>query len=202
MARTRSSGETGLGGVGTRCRSPIILPASSSNAALIPVPPISIASVRVWFIARLSLRTQRDHGVRRSGLSVSNCGWTCIRVKLISAVRQASVAEWDANWGDPEDDIGARRPGGAALVGGRAGGRPAGAGRSRQARPRRGNRVDRGGDDSVGRSSPRRPARLAYLPAEPRRFRLADGARLEAAPRGFGGAHPLPRARPRCAKLQ
>src|SRR5207253_8288967 len=55
MARTRSSGETGLGGVGTRCRSPIILPASSSKAALIPVPPMSIASVRGSFIARLFL---------------------------------------------------------------------------------------------------------------------------------------------------
>src|SRR5438477_11801862 len=191
MARTRSSGETGLGGVGTRCRSPIILPASSSNAALIPVPPISIASVRVWFIARLSLRTQRDHGVRRSGLSVSNCGWTCIRVKLISAVRQASVAEWDANWGDPEDDVGARRPGGAALVGERAGGRPAGAGRSGQGRPHRGNRLNRGGGDSVGRSPSRGQAGLAYLLAEPRRFRLADGDRLEAAARVFGGAHSL-----------
>src|SRR5438067_236847 len=62
MARTRSSGETGLGGVGTRCRSPIILPASSSNAALIPVPPISIASVRVWFIARLPCELSETTG--------------------------------------------------------------------------------------------------------------------------------------------
>ena len=62
MARTRSSGATGFGGVGTRCRSPTKLPASSSNAALIPVPPMSIASVRGSFITRLSLRTQRAHG--------------------------------------------------------------------------------------------------------------------------------------------
>src|SRR5215471_316681 len=56
MARTSSSGATGFGGVGTRCRSPISLPASSSSAALIPVPPISIASVRGSFMARLFLR--------------------------------------------------------------------------------------------------------------------------------------------------
>src|SRR5271163_1685517 len=54
MAWTRSSGATGFGGVGTRCRSPMILPASSSSAALIPVPPISIASVRGSFMAGLS----------------------------------------------------------------------------------------------------------------------------------------------------
>ena len=81
----------------------------------------------------------------------------------------------------------------------RAGG-PSGAGRSGQGRPRRGNRLDRGGDDSMGRSPPRGQAGLACLLAEPRRFRLADDDRLEAAARVFGGAHPLAGARAFCAK--
>src|SRR6516165_12678485 len=55
IARTRSTGARGFGGVGTRWRSPIMFPASSTSAALIPVPPISIASVRGSFIVSLFL---------------------------------------------------------------------------------------------------------------------------------------------------
>jgi len=50
IAPTNASGATGFAGVGIRCRSPIMLPSLSSRAALIPLPPISIASVRGWFI--------------------------------------------------------------------------------------------------------------------------------------------------------
>src|SRR5438067_11631530 len=66
MARTRSSGATGFGGVGTRCRSPIMLREPSSNAALIPVPPMSIASVRGSFILVFPCELSEGVSPRRS----------------------------------------------------------------------------------------------------------------------------------------
>src|SRR5215471_12621429 len=69
IASMRSAGVIGLGGVSTRCRSPIMFPLSSRRAALIPVPPISFARVRSWFMAillRPSLRSRRGGNIARA----------------------------------------------------------------------------------------------------------------------------------------
>src|SRR5215831_1185794 len=98
------------------------------------------------------------------------CCWTRIRVKLICALYslQRIVAEQDANWDDPEEGIGAHRFGGGALDERRAGGRTAGRSGSGKGRADRRGRLDRTGDDAMGRPPPRREAGLARLLAEPR----------------------------------
>ena len=68
MAPTSASGATGLGGVGTRCRLPIMLPSVSSRAALIPLPPISIASVRGWFMCFIPCRIGPNQDSAGTGL--------------------------------------------------------------------------------------------------------------------------------------
>src|SRR5215472_17048770 len=122
MALTRSSGATGLGGVGTRCRSPILLPVSSNNAALIPVPPISIARVRGSFMARFLLAGSVASLFQVRLEASSGQAYFCA---ILS--RRSDRGGANANWDDPGENIGARRPGGAAVDRKRIGGGPTGA---------------------------------------------------------------------------
>src|SRR5262249_18534743 len=81
----------------------------------------------------------------------------------------------NANWDDPGENIGARRPGGAAVDRKRIGGGATGAVRSGQGCPHKRDSLYGAWRDVLGRSPPRRQAGLARLLAEPRRFRTADG---------------------------
>src|SRR3984893_11851303 len=60
MARRRSAGATGLGGGGSRCGWPPTFPSSSSRTALIPLPPMSMASVRGSLMAPLPPLKRED----------------------------------------------------------------------------------------------------------------------------------------------